>query len=60
MKTYSMKPVTCRTVKELRDALASLPNNAVPISPLPPFKGVQIIPQESGEILICELNEPTN
>ncbi len=59
MKTYSMKPVTCRTIKELRDALALFPNHGVPISPCPPFEGVQIIPQEDGKLLICELNEST-
>jgi len=45
--------VTCRTIKELIEALERLDQDAVPMAAEPPFSGVRLILQESGKILIC-------
>lgn len=46
-----------RTVGALREALAALPDDAVPMTPEPPFTGVKLVPQNSGKVLICPCDE---
>lgn len=49
--------VTCRTVKELIEALQRLNQSAVPMAAEPPFTGVRVILQSSGKVLICTPQE---
>lgn len=50
------EPRICHTVAELIEFLGELDPNAVVMSHEPPFTGVYVVPQSTGQILIASLH----
>jgi hypothetical protein len=52
--------IECKTVADLIEALKAFPPAAPVISYAPPFAGVEVVPQDTGSVLISPTGRTVN